>query len=229
MTAEEKIFGRKRFIFERLARFGFEKTEDGCIYETDIMNGDFTAVVRVGRDGTVKGIVIDNMNGEEYSPLCCESIQSAYVNTVRAAYEEVLSRIAEKCCRSVYFTSEQANRIAGYAEEKYGIIPDFPFSDDDVTGVLRHKDTAKWFAIIMPVKMKTLFHNGDETPVDVMNLKADPDKVPELIKTPGVYPAYHMNHKMWISVTLNDVLPDAEAQKLVDGSFILTDKKRKNG
>ena len=77
----------------------------------------------------------------------------------------------------------------------------------------------------MHVKMKTLFHNGDETPVDVMNLKVCPDKVPELIKRPGIYRAYHMNHKMWISVTLNDALPDTEIQKLIDGSFRLTDKK----
>ncbi len=225
MTAEEKIFGRKRFLFDRLVPFGFEKTADGYRYKTDIMGGDFTAVVHITGDGEVNGGVTDNMNGEDYTQLHSESIQSAYVNTVRAAYEDALRRIADGCCRSVYFASEQANRIVGHVEEEYGVIPDFPFSDDDVTGVLRHTDTAKWFAIIMPVKMKTLFHNGDETPVDVMNLKACPDKVPELIKRPGVYRAYHMNHKMWISVTLNDALPDTEIQKLVDESFRLTGKK----
>ena len=225
MTIEEKIFCRKRFAFERLVPFGFEKTEDGYIYKTDIMGGDFTAVIVVTSDGKAKGSVTDNMNGEDYAQLRRESIQSAYVSTVRAAYEDALRRIADECCRTVYFTSEQANRIVGHVEGKYGVIPDFPFPDDDGTGVLRHTDTAKWFAIIMPVKMKTLFKNGDETPLDVMNLKADPEKVPELIKIPGIYPAYHMNHKMWISLALNGVLPDTEIQKLVDESFRLTDKK----
>ena len=226
MTAEEKVFGRKRFIFERLTRFGFDKTEDGYIYKTVFMDGDFTAVISVSENGKVRGSVTDNMNGEEYSQLRSESFQGAYVNTVRAAYEDVLLRIADECCKSVYFASEQAERAVAYTHAKYGVLPDFPFPDDDTTGVLRHKDTAKWFAIIMPVKMKTVLKNGDETPVDVMNLKADPEKVPELFKIPGIYRAYHMNHKMWVSLTLNGVLPDSEVEKLIDESFRLTDKKR---
>ena len=162
MTAEEKVFGRKRFIFERLTRFGFDKTEDGYVYKTVFMDGDFTAVISVSANGKVCGSVIDNMNGEEYSQLRSESIQGAYVNTVRAAYEEVLLHIAEECCYDVFFASGQANRTVAYVNSKYGVLPDFPFPDDDTTGVLRHKDSAKWFAIIMPVKMKTVVKNGDE-------------------------------------------------------------------
>ena len=227
MTFEEKVFGRRRFVFERLLRYGFVKTDNGYVCETGFMDGDFSAVISVSDSGEARGKVMDNMNGEEYSQLYNDSFQGAYVNTVRAAYEELLLDIAENCCYRVYFTSEQANRTVAHVFDKYGVLPDFPFPDDDITGVLRHKDTSKWFAIIMPVKMKTVLKNGDETPVDVMNLKAEPDAIPELIKKPGVYPAYHMNHKMWISVTLNDALPDEDVAELLSESYRLTDKKRK--
>ena len=227
MTFEEKIFGRRRFVFERLTRYGFAKTENGYVYETGFMDGDFSAVISVSNSGEARGKVMDNMNGEEYLQLYNDSFQGAYVNTVRAAYEELLLQIAENCCYRVYFASEQANRTVAHVFDKYGVLPDFPFPDDDITGVLRHKDTSKWFAIIMPVKMKTVLKNGDETPVDVMNLKADPDAIPELIKKPGIYPAYHMNHKRWISVTLNDSLPDEDVAELLSESYRLTDKKRK--
>ena len=227
MTAVEKVFGRRRFIQERLTHYGFAKTEDGYVYNTDFMDGDFSAVITVSDSGEVRGKVVDNMNGEEYYQLNSDGFQGAYVNTVRAAYEELLLDIAENCCYCVYFASGQANRTVAHVFDKYGVQPDFPFPDDDITGVLRHKDTAKWFAIIMPVKMKTVLKNGDETPVDVMNLKAEPGMIPELIKKPGVYPAYHMNHKMWISVMLNDALSDGDVAELISESFRLTDKKRK--
>ena len=58
--------------------------------------------------------------------------------------------------------------------------------------------------------------------VDVINLKADEKKTVFLHKIRGIYPAYHMNHKKWISVTLDDTLDDRDVMDLVDESFRLT-------
>ncbi|WP_455089335.1 MmcQ/YjbR family DNA-binding protein [Peptoanaerobacter stomatis] len=38
----------------------------------------------------------------------------------------------------------------------------------------------------------------------------------------GIYPGYHMNHKHWISVVLNETLSDNEVMKLIENSFSLT-------
>ena len=44
----------------------------------------------------------------------------------------------------------------------------------------------------------------------------------ELRQIPGIYPAYHMNHKTWISVVLDETLPDEKILELIDTSYQLT-------
>jgi len=76
----------------------------------------------------------------------------------------------------------------------------------------------------MRIRRKNLLKNGDETPVDVINLKINPDMRTELTAHEGIYPAFHMNHKQWISVVLNDTLTDDEIMRHISESFRLTKK-----
>lgn len=222
MTIEEKAFLRKRFLPEALERYGFRKTDAGYVYRTDFMDGDFTAVVAVTEQGEASGTVIDNMNGEEYAPLRSDRFNGAYVNAVRSAYEDLLADIAAHCCRDTLFDTDQANRIADRIFERYGVRPDFPWGQSpyDRAGTFRHADSGKWFALIMDIRRGLLSKDADGRMIDVMNLKIDPNEKSPL--QDGVYPAYHMNHKMWITATLDDTLSDDEIMKLVDVSFRMT-------
>ena len=226
MKIEESVFERKRFVPEKLTAFGFAPDGDGFVYSRPFLGGDFVAEVRVDRDGAVSGRVIDNMNDEDYAPLRAEGMTGAYVSGVRAAYTEILNEIAGACCYDVWFASDQANRIAAALRERYGVSPDFPFDDgkDRTAGVFRHLDSGKWFGLIMHVKKSVLTGETDTKKIDVMNLKAEPATIPELWKTEGVYPAYHMNRKYWISVALDERLTDDGVMKLIDESFRLTTK-----
>lgn len=40
--------------------------------------------------------------------------------------------------------------LFSFANEHYGIEPDYPFSDD-ASAVLRHPENRKWFALVMRV------------------------------------------------------------------------------
>ena len=125
---EQKIFSRMRFDTERMESYGFARKGTGYVLEKDFMDGDFTAVVTVNESGQVRGRVLDNMNNEEYVQLRMPNYTGAYVNTVRAAYEEVLLRdIAEHCCSEVAFASDQEqNRIVEVIADRYQVTPDFP-------------------------------------------------------------------------------------------------------
>lgn len=226
MKIEESVFERKRFVPEKLIAFGFSQNGEGLFYSRAFLDGEFVAEVGVSRDGVVSGRVIDRMNDEEYAPLRAEGMRGAYVSSVRAAYVGILEEIARACCYEVFFASDQANRIAGLVKERYGVSPDFPFDDgkDRTAGVFRHLDSGKWFGLIMRVKKSVLTGETAPVKIDVMNLKAEPSVIPELSKTDGVYPAYHMNRKYWISVALDGRLTDEGAMELIDESFRLTKK-----
>lgn len=224
MTIEQKIFSRKRFSTRRLAEYGFINMGSCCSLSKDFMDGDFTAEIRVYSNGNVNGRVIDNAMDEEYIPLRMPNYAGAFVGSVREAYEALLLDIARECCTDVAFVSDQSNRIAAAILEKYLVEPDFPWDEGEKSpgGVFRHGSNNKWFGLIMNIDRRHLDKSSDEEMVDVINLKADEYKTAALHKIKGIYPAFHMNHSKWISVTLDDTLSDGDVMDLVDESFRLT-------
>lgn len=226
-SPEEKIFGRKRFDAGKMLRFGFRAAEGGFVYSSDFFNGDFRAEITVSASGGVSGKVIDKMNDEEYAPLRIDGFNCGYVNSVRNGYEELLSYIAENCCRGVLFACDQANRVTELISRAYSVDPDFPFGQGQYggCGVFRHGDNRKWFAIIMNVRRSVLDKRGGDRPVDIINLKTDPGLDGGSPAKEGVYPAYHMNHKKWISVLLDDTLSDGDIMAMIDISFRMTKQR----
>lgn len=224
MTIEQKIFSRKRFSTRRMDDYGFVNKDACYSLSKEFMDGDFTAEIRVYQKGSVQGRVMDNMIGEEYIPLRMPNYTGAFVGSVRAAYEKLLLDIADKCCSDVAFVSDQSNRIAALILDKYSVEPDFPWDEGtyETSGVFRHGSNNKWFGLIMNIDRRHLEKNAGEEMVDVINLKADENKMIALHKIRGVYPAFHMNHSKWISVVLDDTLDDKDVMDLVEESFRLT-------
>ena len=229
MTVEQEVFRRMRFDKDKMEDGGFVKKGDRWKLNTDFMNGDFIAEITVMENGDVSGKVTDKMNDEEYAPLRVPHFSGAYVNSVRDAYEKLLRDIAARCCVRVTFDSDQCNRIADDILGLFGTEPDFPWESGRYKdcGVFRHKDSKKWFAIVMNIDRRLLDKEKEKESsvnenVDVMNLKIDERKKDELLSRSGIYRAYHMNHDKWISLTLDDLLTDKEIIDLVEESYQLT-------
>lgn len=215
---EDEIFIKKKFDFDKLKSFGFSIVDNKYIYTEDFLDANFKAIIEIS--DVLSGKVIDNLSDEEYMPLRIESYDGEYVCKVREAYKSILKRIADACCTDVFFACEQANRIANLIHEIYGVKPDFPWNDDN--GVFRHLDTRKWFSLIMYIKRDALLKDGNSAMVNVMNLKTE-----QQYDVDGIYPAFHMNHKYWISLILDDTLSDTLIMELVSKSYNLTKKKRR--
>ena len=107
----------------------------------------------------------------------------------------------------------------------YGTLPDYPFDEDFETAVLRHADNRKWYAIVMRVSRRKFGMNSDEV-IDVVNLKLPIEMFGSFGVSDGVYPAYHMNKRHWISVLLPDASADA-VSFLTNASFEATRSKVK--
>ncbi len=113
-----------------------------------------------------------------------------------------------------------------HAKETYGTEPDYPFSGETDTPVLRHGENRKWFGLVMRVPYAK-FGLSKPGEADVLNVKCDPLLSGSLRREPGIFPAYHMNHYEWISVLLDGTVPEEMVKELLDISFSLTAPKGK--
>lgn len=222
---EEMVFARKRWIEDRMLSYGFHKTKKIYTLEKPFLNGDFKAILSVTLKGQVTGKVIDSMTQDEYYQLRQEAANGPYVNKVRSAYAALLTDIANSCCGDVLFASPQANRLTQTILKRFQVKPDFPWEHSSryqSYGAFRHTSNRKWFALIMNVKREVLDKDGNTSLIDILNVKIPLAQGDELRQIPGIYPAYHMNHKTWISVVLDETLPDEKILELIDTSYQLT-------
>lgn len=223
----DKIFSKRIPRFNKFEEFGFIKINDKFFYETNILSGDFTVKVVIDKNGSVDSIVVDNMNNEEYPPIKSETQSRSYVNKVRDEYEKVLRNIDDSCFFEDLFISKQAVRLSEMINDRLGGVPDFPWTKkgDNDTGVFRHSENKKWYALIINVKEGTVAKNDSNIFKDYINLKINPEDGDKLRMREGIYEAYHMNHKHWISVALDDSLSDEFVFELIENSYRLTMKK----
>ncbi len=121
------------------------------------------------------------------------------------------------------------SQLDKYITDYYGVRAERLFEKNPGFQVYRHNDTKKWFAMIMDLPESILGLDGQKI-IDVVNLKCDPILIGSLRLEHVFYPAYHMNKENWITVALDERVPDEKLRMLVDMSYELTRKKlrRKN-
>lgn len=118
------------------------------------------------------------------------------------------------------------DQVLKYVKQKYGVEPDFPFPGDFESAVLRHKDTEKWFALLMYVSADKI---GGETKerLSIMNVKAEPMLIDSLVDQSGFHRAYHMNKCQWITVELSNQVSEELTKSLIDMSYDMTGRRKK--
>ena len=120
----------------------------------------------------------------------------------------------------------QQERIAQYIQDRYGVGPEYLWARYPNYAVFRQPASRKWFAAVMDVPRKSLDLTGDGT-ADVMDLKCGPVLVGSLLAQDGFLPAYHMSKSSWISVLLDETVPDEQIFPLIELSYDSVAPKRK--
>ncbi len=217
MNIEKDIFKRGKIDFRKLLDYGFVRNENNYIYQKEFMK-NFLACVTVDLNECVKGKVYDLKTGDEYTNFRIEDL-IGFASIVRDKYITFLKDIANYVLLPECFLLEQSNRIANLILEKYQVQPEFLWEKDPHFGVFRNIYNQKWFGIIMNVDKSKIMPNLSGE-IEILNLKLD-DKVGESLKRRGIYPAYHMNKKSWVSIVLDDSLSDEEIMAYVQVSYSL--------
>ncbi len=122
------------------------------------------------------------------------------------------------------FQSEDTRKVLEYVKKEYGTEPEFLWARTPDNAVLRHRDTLKWFAVILTVQKQKL-GIAEEGYVEILDLKCNPDMISCLIDHQRFFPGYHMNKEHWITLLLNGTIPFEEICGLLDISYDITKKK----
>lgn len=225
MSLESSIFIKKRVLIERLVSFGFVRDGEVFFYRRLFMDGEFEARVSVSATGQVSGQIWDCELDEPYDAIRRANQLGPFVSQVKEAYEEILQAIAEACFESQPFQHEQANRLALYLEQTYGDAYDYPF--DKHPDYVSYRVAGKWYALVFPTKLAKLGVAGKEAEqeVEVVNLKVPAQQLSTYLGKDGIYPAYHMSKKSWVSVVLDGSLTDSDLFDLLDQSRRLVQPK----
>ena len=113
-------------------------------------------------------------------------------------------------------------------KETYSVEAEYLW-DGETHAVFRHPVSNKWFGIIMEVKKKNLhilgYEKSDESE-DVINVKANPIFIEDLLHEGAFLPAYHMNKKNWVSIRL-ELIKETALKKFIDESWNLVKPKVK--
>ena len=215
---EEELFISYKYDVKKLKKYGFKEEKDSLVYEKNIMDDSFKVKAIISKDKKLSVKVFDIAFGDEYTNFRMEENQGEFVARVRENIQSILLDIRDNCYQKEQFEFDQTLRIVNLIKEKYGDVPDFEWMDDPTCGAIKHKDTLKWYGLIMGIDYSKLEENKKGY-IEVINLKIDDKKIPDLVHENGIYPAYHMNKKYWITVTMDDKQEDSSIMKLIDESY----------
>lgn len=216
-----EIFRAYQFNSKKAKEYGFVENQGVWTYSSTILQGDFLMMVTV-EDGDLSFQVYDQETGDLYPQVHMESMRGTFVGSVREACLEELFDIRKACFEVQEFLCPQTKRIMAFIQEKYGNQLEYIWEKSPDTAVLRHEDNQKWYAILMRIPWNRL-DKGREGIVEAVNLKHD--QVPDLLSQNGIYPAFHMNKRYWISLPLDGSLTDKKVLELFERSWFLTSKK----
>lgn len=216
-----EIFKAYQFNSKKAKGYGFVENQGVWTFSSTILQGDFLMIVTV-EDGDLSFQIYDQETGDLYPQVHMESMRGTFVGSVREACLEVLYDIRKSCFEVQEFLCPQTKRIMTLVQEKFENQLEYLWEKSPDTAVLRHDDNQKWYAVLMKTSWEKLDKARDGH-VEVVNLKHD--QVANLLLEKGIYPAFHMNKRYWISLPLDDTLSDEQIVKLFERSWFLTSKK----
>ena len=216
-----EIFNSYQFNKEKARDYGFVENGEVWTYSCQILQGDFVMTVSITPDN-VSFQVFDQETGDLYPQVHMESMRGSFVGSVRETCLEILYQIRKACFDVQDFICPQTKRIMDQVQEKYGNHLEYLWEKSPDTSVLRHEGNQKWYAVLMRIPWDKL-EKGREGLVEAVNLKHD--QVADLLSKKGIYPAFHMNKRYWLSLALDDSLQDEEVIELIERSWNLTVKK----
>ena len=203
----------------KLLQYGFALNNGLYCFRKKLNNNSFE--VQVECDGKkMCSKIIDLENNLEYTFVDVATATGSYVGQIREEYEFILNDISLNFTTNEIFKSEQARIIMKYLKEKYHDEIEFLWERTPKNGICRHKETKKWYLAILTLKANKLGLDSNED-LEIIDLKASPEKIKKLIDYQNYFPGYHMNKKHWFTIILDGRIKNENIFRLIDESYDL--------
>lgn len=213
-------FNNYKFISSKLIEYGFIKQDKFYIIKKSICNDYFDLIIKIINQVEISIKVIEIETEDEYVLYKVPQHSGSFAGLMRLEIEDILDDIKEKCCLPFIFKSEQAQEVIEYIKSKYNSELEFLWKKFPDNAVFRRKDNNKWYGAILKVSKNKLDNNGDNSKIEILDLRGDITK----IDNNNIYPGYHMNKNNWITIILDNRIPTQEIINLIDISYSLAIK-----
>lgn len=220
------LFKNKKPDFTKLESYGFACKNGVYKFKTDILDGLFEFVVTIDKNASIDTKILEKSTNEEYQLVYVQNATGEFVGKVKNEYEKTLTDISEKCFVIDVFKSDYANEIIRYIKEKYNANPEYLWEKFPDNAVFRNQSTNKWFAAILTTTRKAIGRNEDGK-IEIIDLKAPPEEIQQLVDGKNYLPGYHMNKKHWFTIPLDGTVEIKTILKLIDNSYKTIIQKRK--
>lgn len=177
------------------------------------MEGFYFQVVSASKKQGLEMIALDEVN-ERYQLFDIPTTSSSIAQALR----EEASELAFQWMHPEQSDIEEARqKWTKWMIEN--IVPYYgnPFEKTEAMGFMV-EDKGKWYGLMMEVPLQKL-GVASQTNALILNVKIHPEDKERLLSTDGVYEAYHMNKKHWISIALNVCTDDALIKECIYTSY----------
>lgn len=194
-----------------LLKYGFIKQSSGYVYIQPLHQEEYHCQIQVF-DYEIAVDVYDTYDNEHFLPFYVKHSQSAYVAEMKAEIDQLITEILSVC----FVKCDIKQQLISFAQDMYHTIPVYPW--DNLSHCVLKTAEQKWYAIFMNIPYKTLGINKQGI-IDIVNVKASPKLVEQLIDHHCYFPAYHMNKKYWLTVVLDRETDFEKAKELLEQSY----------
>lgn len=177
------------------------------------MEGFYFQVVSASKKQGLEMIALDEVN-ERYQLFDIPTTSSSIAQALR----EEASELAFQWMHPEQSDVEEARqKWTKWMIEN--IVPYYgnPFEKTEAMGFMV-EDKGKWYGLMMEVPLQKLGVASQANAL-ILNVKIHPEDKERLLSTDGVYEAYHMNKKHWISIALNVCTDDALIKECIYTSY----------
>lgn len=213
-------FKDRRPNSDQLQAFGFKSTGHDYTYQVPIVAGQFQLSITVTPDGTVETHVIDRSTHDEYVLHLAGHASGSFTGRVASEYQAVLTAVETQCFDRDAFKAGQAQALIEAVTATYGDQLEFLWAKFPHNAVWRRADTHKWYGALLTVSKQKLGFDEDEQ-VTVLDLRAAPADVLQLVDHHQYFPGYHMNKRNWFTIILDGSVNLATIQRLMATSYQL--------